>query len=289
MFAPEAIETISAMARAEGFEPAAVLAVAEIESGGHAHAVIDGRTEPLIRFEGHYFDRRLSGERRAEARRTGLADPRAGAVLNPRSQAERWALLRRAAAIDRRAAYESVSWGVGQVMGVHWSRLGFADVDGLVAEARSGLAGQVRLMLAYVRQAGLQKALARHDWQAFARGYNGPGFAASQYDRKLARAYRRYAAADDGQAHGRLAEGARGPAVSDLQILLSALGYPVAADGVFGRLTREALARFQQDQGLKADGVVDTATWAALRKAMPLGSFLSKAGRWLLGLLRRGA
>ena len=98
---------IEKIAKRLGIEPAALAAVAHIESGLRTHAMVGGKAEPLIRFEGHYFDRRLSGAKREEARRSGLASPEAGAIANPPSQSARWSLLARAARLDRRAAYES--------------------------------------------------------------------------------------------------------------------------------------------------------------------------------------
>lgn len=192
MFAHDVIREISAAAGRLDIEPAALLAVAEVESGGKAYALVDGRREPLIRFEGHYFDRRLSSGKRRQARAQGLSSPTAGAIANPRSQAARWAMLSRAAAIDRKAAYESVSWGLGQVMGAHWAWLGYGDIDALVAEARSGPAGQARLMARFIEKAGLAGALRAHDWKAFARGYNGPGYRRFRYDDRIESAYRRY-------------------------------------------------------------------------------------------------
>jgi hypothetical protein len=121
MFSRETITEITTIAASLGVEPAALLAVAEVESGGQAFATIGSRQEPMIRFEGHYFDRRLSQENRAIARKAGLSSPVAGRIANPATQAARWRLLDRAAAIDRQAAYESVSWGLGQVMGAHWA------------------------------------------------------------------------------------------------------------------------------------------------------------------------
>ncbi len=189
MDAQEMREAIAEEAGRLRVEPAALAAVVEVESGGRVFALVDGRQEPLIRFEGHYFDRRLSGARLQRARRAGLASPTAGAVRNPASQAQRWLLLRRATRIDRAAALESVSWGIGQVMGAHWSWLGYGSVEDLVAEARAGLHGQLRLMCRFIAKSGLDDALRRRDWQAFARGYNGPGFARHRYDEKFAAAY----------------------------------------------------------------------------------------------------
>ncbi len=279
-----AIEIIN-VASEFGIEPAALLAVVEVESAGSVFAVIEGRQEPLIRFEGHYFDRRLSGEALVRARAQGLASPEAGTVANPASQVARWRLLQRAAEIDRKAAYESVSWGLGQVMGAHWAWLGFADVDALVAEAREGAAGQARLMARFIEKSGLTEAIRSRDWEAFARGYNGPGYRRNAYDTKLAAAYRRHAAgggaADGGSSDGGaepsvtralLAEGSAGEAVRDLQQNLSALGYPLAVDGIFGKDTEEAVRAFQRDHGLGADGVVGPRTLAAVGEALPFGA-----------------
>jgi hypothetical protein len=194
MFTDETRREIAAIAIDLELEPEALLAIAEVESGGKGFATVGGRPEPLIRFEGHYFDRRLSPTNRQRARADGLASPAAGAVANPRTQAGRWALLEKACAIDARAANESVSWGIGQVMGAHWAWLGYADVDALVAEARCGVTGQVRLMARYIEKAGLAAAVRRRDWEAFARGYNGPQYRRYGYHRKLAAAYHRFCA-----------------------------------------------------------------------------------------------
>lgn len=165
-----------------------MLAIAELESAGRPFAVFSGRSEPLIRFEGHYFDRRLKDEARERARAEGLAAPRAGAVANPAGQAARWSMLDRAAAINRQAAYESTSWGLGQVMGAHWEWLGFASVDAMVAACRKDAAGQFDVMARYIVKAGLGGAIIKGDWAAVARGYNGPGYAKNRYHTRLATA-----------------------------------------------------------------------------------------------------
>jgi hypothetical protein len=275
MFTRDTRAEIEKVAQEFGIEPAALLAVAEVESGGSVFAMIDDREEPLIRFEGHYLDRRLSGDALARARADGLASPNAGAVRNPASQAARWRLLQRAAEIDRKAAYESVSWGLGQVMGAHWAWLGFADVDALVAEAREGAAGQARLMARFIDKTGLTDAIRSQDWEAFAHAYNGPGFRRNAYHTKLAAAYRRHKGGEGVPAGSGvpalLAEGSVGEAVRDLQQNLSALGYPLAVDGIFGTATEEAVRAFQSDHQLGADGVAGPSTLAAIGKALPFG------------------
>lgn len=251
-------------ARSLGLEPAALEAVVMVESGGRIFAKVGGRNEPLIRFEGHYFDRLIRPPLRAEARVLGLASPRAEVIANPPGQAERWQMLARAAGLDQDAAYQSVSWGIGQVMGAHWKVLGYESVDHLVAEARSGFEGQLRLMLAFIKQAGLMPALTSLDWRAFARGYNGPGFARHGYDRKLEAAYLR---AGGSQAGAILKSGMRGQAVAALQARLAGLGHRLAADGVFGPETERAVRMFQESRRLQVDGMVGPATRAALDHA----------------------
>lgn len=168
---------------------AALLAVIQVESGGKIYASVAGRNEPLIRFEGHYFYKRVADLARDEAVRKGLANPKAGAVKNPNGQAARWALIDRAAKIDKQAAYESTSWGIGQVMGAHWKWLGYSSVLDLVNTARRGVDGQIELMVRYIDKAELLPALRSRRWAAFARGYNGPAYKKQGYHTKLAEAY----------------------------------------------------------------------------------------------------
>lgn len=267
MFSKETISAITSVARSHDLDAAALLAVAEVESDGIAYAEVAGRREPLIRFEGHYFDARLSPEDRANARRRGLAAARAGRIANPQTQSGRWRLLERAAAIDRVAAYESTSWGIGQVMGAHWRMLEYVSVDELVHTARSGAGGQARLMAGYIEKTGLRPVLRAHNWRAFARGYNGPDYARNRYHTKVASAWQRYSDLLGGSDDTRLLRfGSTGPAVEVLQAELNQHGYGLAVDGLFGRATRRAVVDLQRKNGLLADGVVGASTLAALRK-----------------------
>ena len=288
MFPNETRKALVAVADEYGIEAAALMAVADLETGGRAFAAIGKRREPLIRFEGHYFDRRLNETDRQRARRVGLAAPNAGAIANPASQAGRWALLDRAAAIDRRAAFESVSWGLGQVMGAHWAWLGYASVDALVAEARSSAEGQARLMARYIAKAGLVNALRQRDWAAFARGYNGPGYRANAYDRKLASAFARHAdrPAESPGRGALLRSGSTGSEVADLQRLLTAAGFPLDADGRFGVATGTAVRAFQRISGIAVDGIAGPDTMRALRAARPFTSTRGMFTRFWSWLMR---
>jgi len=67
--------------------------------------------------------------------------------------------------------------------------------------------------------------------------------------------------------------GDSGAAVSQLQSELSRMGiFTAPRDGVYGPNTEAAVKRFQQQQGLTADGVVGTQTWQALAIAQSPGA-----------------
>ncbi|GIL01902.1 MAG: hypothetical protein BroJett030_18010 [Alphaproteobacteria bacterium] len=272
MFDAALVAAIAEIAELHDIEPAALAAVAEVESGGRLVAIVNGKAEPLIRFEGHVFYRQLPRLKRNRAVVVGLAHPLAGRVANPPSQTARWKLVERAGLIDRPAALAATSWGVGQVMGLHWRWLGLASIDALVAEARSSPAGQVRLMARYIDRAGLRRLIVEQDWAGFARAYNGPGYRAQRYDEKIAAAYRRHGG--EPRRPGRhdpalLAFGTGGPAVEELQRNLRMLGFPLIADGDFGRATETALKAFQGDAGLVADGVFGPRTAEAMARRLP--------------------
>lgn len=64
--------------------------------------------------------------------------------------------------------------------------------------------------------------------------------------------------------------GDRGPLVTALQNALADLGYQVGdIDGIFGRMTRDALLAFQADNEISITGMYDAATMAAMEKSQP--------------------
>lgn len=244
-------------------DPAALMAVVMVESGGTLFAKVDGEDTPLIRWEGHYFYRLLKGADRDLAVRKGLASKNAQAVKNPRSQQARWDnLLNPAIMIDQDAAIQSCSWGCGQVMGEHWKWLGYDSPINLVREAKNGMEGQMALMMRYIVKAGLLDELQRLDWSAFARGYNGPNYRKFKYDEQLAKQYAKFSGSPSSTTMLRL--GSQGKRVRELQALLVRAGYPMNVDGDFGPSTKAALERFQKKSGLTVDGVAGPQTMRIL-------------------------
>ncbi len=72
------------------------------------------------------------------------------------------------------------------------------------------------------------------------------------------------AAATPGPRYPTVDLGDRGTDVQAVQGLLSARGYPVKPDGVFGATTRDAVMAWQAAVGLPSDGIVDDAAWQKL-------------------------
>lgn len=208
---------------------------------------------PLILFERHVFHDRTNG--RFDATVPELSDPEPGGYGEGGAfQHDR---LARAIGLDRKAALESASWGLGQVMGYNAASVGFVDVEAMVKAMSDSEDAQFRGMVGFITANRLSKFLQQGDWESFARRYNGPGFKKNRYDEKLAEEYARYV---------------NGP-LPDLklraaQLLLTYLGFkPGPVDGWSGRRTRGALAEFQKAGNLPATGELDDATFSALESA----------------------
>ncbi len=234
---------ISAAARGLGCDEAAVRAVIDVESGGG----FDASGRPKILFERHCFHRLTGG--RFDAGYPDISASNWGGYGRSSAQYDR---LDRAAALDRDAALRSASWGMFQIMGDNFRAAGFGDVEAFVAAMMESEDRHLDAFCAFVNARGLVRALARCDWRAFARGYNGPAFAKNRYEARLAEAYA-------GHVGSLLKLGSCGAAVRDLQARLD-----VASDGRFGPLTEAAVRAFQRAASIAVDGIVGPATRAAL-------------------------
>lgn len=258
MFNKTTIDTITKIAKDNNLEPAKLLAVADVESAGVAFWNIGGVVKPPVRFEGHYFYKRLNGEKLDKAIKEGLASPKAGGVKNPASFSDRYKLIERAAAIDTKAAYESVSWGLGQVMGAHWKVLGFESVESFV-EFNQTLTGQIESMLKFIELNNARDEIESGNWAGFAKIYNGAGYKKNAYDVKLRKAYLKYKNSPDTIEVDE---------ITQLQNMLNAIypEYKLVADGKYGPSTKAALRDFQLKNGLKSDGVYGPLSREAIEK-----------------------
>lgn len=178
-----------------GVSLATVRAVNEVESRGQGF-LHDGR--PVILFERHKFYQQLQAagidpDPIAEKYPTICAKQRGGY----QGGAAEYIRLETAKQIHVASAYEAASWGAFQVMGYHWKMLGYNSVFEFVRSMQQDEAGHLQAFVRFVaHEAHLLAALKARKWAVFAKGYNGPDYAANLYDAKLAQAYAKYAALD---------------------------------------------------------------------------------------------
>lgn len=177
-----------------GVELASVMAVNEVESRGRGFFALD---HPAILYERHVMRRRLrlhGIDPQPIARRyPEIVNRDPGGYIGGIAEYRR---LERARDIDDASALESCSWGLFQIMGYHWERLGYASATAYVAAMQRGEAEHLEAFVRFIEaDDGLLQALRRRDWAAFAYGYNGPAYSRNDYDTKLAAAYRRHLSA----------------------------------------------------------------------------------------------
>ncbi|AZA64466.1 N-acetylmuramidase family protein [Chryseobacterium carnipullorum] len=100
--------------------------------------------------------------------------------------------LKTASALNRDAALMSCSWGRFQVMGDNWQKLGYKTLQEFINKMYDSEGGHLDAFVRYIKAFGLQGHLRNKSWAAFAKGYNGPGYKANNYDVKMQAAYNKY-------------------------------------------------------------------------------------------------
>jgi len=267
-------------AKQASIEPAALLALVEVETNGAAFEQ-DGRT-PQFLYERHIAWReavKAGGTSLRDAfARAGLAIPkwsRSTQYRDQRTSAQRLDLIRRAKAIDEETALRSASWGLGQTMGFLSAELGFSSAREMVAHQTGSIAGQLDCLVSEIENKHLTTALNGHDWAHVARIYNGSGYRANNYDGRLADAYKRWCRrlvtlAPAGKPRPAPPEQALSAGeVRQVQERLRELGYAEvgAPDGKWGTRTAGAVSAFQAHEGLPVTGHYDADTAAAMNVA----------------------
>ncbi len=176
-----------------GVEKAAVKAVVEVESGNRRGFIEDGR--PLILFEGHVFWQRLKlyglnpvNFIRGNEDIVHLEWTR----RHYKGGTREYERLERAMKIHERAALESTSWGVFQIMGFNHKLCGCDTVQEFVDIMNSGIGEQLMLWCEFMKNTGLAYCLRYHKWALFALRYNGKGYKANKYDKRIKKAYEKH-------------------------------------------------------------------------------------------------
>lgn len=171
---------IEAIADRLAARPPQLRAVAAVESSGGG---FDVQGRPKILFERHLFHRLTDG--RFSPAPFSLS---AGGGYSESS----WDKLCAAAGKDPGAALGACSWGKFQVLGLHWSKLGYASPWELAHSLTISEAAHYELFARYIEAFGLADELRAvsanpESCRAFAAGYNGPAYQKFAYHTRIAK------------------------------------------------------------------------------------------------------
>ena len=276
MFSQSLVNALVDAAGKNGIEPAALVALAEVETSGNPFEQ-DGRTPSLL-YERHVAWRqaaKISKKLQAAFAALGLAIPkwsRATQYKDQGTSAKRLALIAKARGVHEEVANQSASWGIGQTMGFLYRELGFSSACEMVDHLTGNLAGQIECMIRELKNKHLIEPLNRHEWAVVARGYNGSGYAANRYDVRMADAHKRWTRKLAAGAPHQPAPDMATDEIKELQRKLRRLGYASVGnpDGVPGTKLAGALSQFQAHEGLPVTGQYDAATREAMQDAVPI-------------------
>lgn len=182
------------VAKELGVEVAAIKAVVEIETG-RTHSGFNPDKSPVINFDLAVF-RKMAARNKIDLRpyshTHSIVFSRPDIRRFGSQQAAQHARLRAAMEIDTATAIESTFYGMFQIGGFNWRKCGTSSPMEFAELMSRTERDQLELFAAFLRSSGLLPYLRAKNWSAFARGYNGPSYAARGYHSRLASAYRRH-------------------------------------------------------------------------------------------------
>lgn len=219
------------------------LGLVDKESAGKAFYAVGKDNLPAIRIEGHIFYRRLEAYDKKHGTKlldkaisAGLAAKGVGTVKNSTTMAGRYAQFARMEEINKDIATESISIGIGQVMGFNHERSGHSSAVSMLQAATVSFREQVSQFLTFIASdPQLLAAAQAYDYEKMARLYNGSGWKKTNpnYVKDL-RAF--------------TANWSEGRETSpDWLARVNALGYP-------------DIRAYQKEKGFKVDGIVGKIT-----------------------------
>lgn len=170
-----------------GCEVAAIKAVAKVEAAGSG---FDKSGLPKILFEAHHFAKHTG--KRYNKTHPSISSTSRNRALYTKTNSGEHARLALASSLDRDAALKSASWGAFQIMGSNWKACGYGSLQEFINAMYKDEDSHLMAFVGFVQSSGLTDALRQKKWAKFARGYNGPAYAANNYDTKMATAYQHY-------------------------------------------------------------------------------------------------
>ncbi len=170
-----------------GCEVAAIKAVASVESAGNAFFA-DWR--PKMLFEAHIFSRQTNHQ--YDSQFPQISSPKWDKSLYLGGERE-YQRLAAAMTLNPEAALRSASWGRFQIMGFNSQLCGYGTVKQFVKAMFSSEREHLNAFVGFIQRNNIVRYLVAKNWAAFARAYNGPGYANNRYDEKMASAYAKFA------------------------------------------------------------------------------------------------
>lgn len=181
-----------------GIEPAFAMAIVVVEAGKKG---LDKNGMPLIRFEAHIFNQQLANrgvkEKHGGWGNSTLSGRNVDGVSCEGGQANEQACFQKAISINKDAAYNSISMGLGQIMGFNAASTGYSSAENMYnsfSASGGGEPEQIKGMFKFLENNKVHLNAARNnDFSTFARVYNGAKLGSAkhaQYTSALQNAYR---------------------------------------------------------------------------------------------------
>lgn len=173
---------IEELVKPYGLTYAQIMALIRVETPGHGFK--DGKL--LIQFEPAWF-----------RKKEPFAPSGKWSVNKVDVQSKEWAAFNSAFSIDPKAAMESTSIGLPQIMGFNYAQCGYMSVGEMWDDFKKGEENQVHAMLRFIhKDSRLSSALKIQNWDKVASIYNGSGYkqlavkiGREPYDQSLAKEY----------------------------------------------------------------------------------------------------
>ena len=141
-----------------------LLTFISVETGGQGFDSKTGKI--LIQFEPSWF------RKKAPYAPSGL-----WSVNKVDVQRKEWLAFNDAFSKNADAAMQATSIGLGQIMGLHYKRLGYKSVGDMWDDAKKGIKQQIKQLVKFIQtDENLQSAIEHHNWTDVAEMYNGKGF-----------------------------------------------------------------------------------------------------------------
>jgi len=174
------LSEIQSLAKEFGLPPSRIHAIKDVESGGKGFDETTGKI--IIQFEPVWFNKKAPYTPSGKWSLNGVE-----------RQSKEWEAFNDAFSKNPKAAMESTSIGIMQVMGFHWKLLGFSSVGAMWDYAKKSEYNQLRLALLFIKSnKKMFPALVIGNWKIVAYYYNGENYHIKKYDVKLANAEKKY-------------------------------------------------------------------------------------------------